>query len=175
MYATDLTWSYQTQWIVNRRALIANYTSYIQDSTRPPNSQIEDDLMDIYMKRVTVNVGNELLQRNILLLPTVQDMFNNCLSKMAQNHNLTVNRTVSSNWILSNLTVAQGKHINYCCTTRKLHVKKSKITCTPHPTIDRSSQLVDVIIEEEYVDQYGEIEDIMDFVFRENSQASKRD
>ncbi len=71
------------------------------------------------MKRVTVNVGNELLQRNVLLLPTVQDMFNNCLSKMAQNHNLTVNRTVSSNWILSNLTVALGKHINYCCTTRK--------------------------------------------------------
>ncbi len=58
---------------------------------------------------------------------------------------------------------------------KKLHVKKSKITCTPHPTIDRSSQLVDVIIEEEYVDQYDEIDDIMDFVFRENSQASKRD
>ncbi len=25
---------------------------------------------------------------------------------------------------------------------KKLHVKKSKITCTPHPTIDRSSQLL---------------------------------
>ncbi len=58
----------------------------------------------------------------------------------------------------------------------RLTVIKAKtrpgIEATPHPTIDRSSQLVDVIIEEEYVDQYGEIEDIMDFVFRENSQQA---
>lgn len=63
------------------------------------------------------SIGNELLQRNVLLLPTVHDIFSGYVDEMAQG--LTINKVVSSAWILSNLTVALGKNITYTFGTRK--------------------------------------------------------
>ena len=77
----------------------------------------DDELIQICMKRAIVTVGNELLQRNVLLLQTVHDIFCRYVNEMAQG--LKINKVVSSAWILSNLTVALGKHITYTCSTRK--------------------------------------------------------
>ena len=65
------------------------------------------------MKRAIVTVGNDLLQRKVLLLPTVHDIFCGYVNEMTQG--LKIKMVVFSAWILSNLTVALGKHITYTC------------------------------------------------------------
>ncbi len=48
-------------------------------------------------------------------------------------------------------------------------------TRTPHLTLDSSSQLVDVTVEEEYQNEHNGIEDIMDFVFGEYEPPTETD
>ena len=77
--------------------------------------------IDIAMKRVAIIVGKELLDGNVLLLPSVHDVFCVCASEIIRANNLKGDPTkfVTSRWILSNLKVSLQGHIAYNCKIRK--------------------------------------------------------
>ncbi len=73
------------------------------------------------MKRVTIDVARELMNRNALLLPAVHDMLHQYTSELLRKNNLEstdVTKLATSRWVLSSLTGTLKNHIAYKCTVR---------------------------------------------------------
>ena len=87
----------------------------------PTSIQSTSELVDATMKRVVVAVGKELLDRNVLLLPSVYDLFCSQASELSCNLEEEVDTTklVTSAWIMSSLKVTLKNHIVYTCKIRK--------------------------------------------------------
>ena len=77
------------------------------------------EAIDASMKRVVVDVGRELMDKNALLLPTVRDLLCQYATELLRVNNLDITQLVTSRWILSNLTTTLQDHMAYKCSVRK--------------------------------------------------------
>ena len=75
------------------------------------------------MDKTVVHVGEELLQRKALLLPAVHDFFleryDEMIAEVSNLQGAEKNTSITSLWILSNLTNALQHHLVYTCKARK--------------------------------------------------------
>lgn len=91
----------------------------IGNTAKPSTFQ---QVCDLATDKTVVYVGEELLQRNALLLPVVYDYFSECLNKALAEVNLqgTERKTsLTSLWVLSNLISTLQHHLVYSCKARK--------------------------------------------------------
>ena len=84
-----------------------------------PNTQPKsvEEVIDRAMIRVTIAVGKELLDGNVLLLPDVHNTYVNELIT-GNGFSDTVNMP-NSRWVISNLISSLKHHIACNCKTRK--------------------------------------------------------
>ena len=73
------------------------------------------------MDKTVIYVGEELLQRKVILLPVVHDFFSGCFHEILTEGDLQgIEKTsVTSLWVLSNLTSALQQHLVFSCKTCK--------------------------------------------------------
>ena len=75
------------------------------------------------MVRLTIEVGEELLKREVLLLPVAYDRLIAIATKIMERSSTTANvelqSMVSSRWVLSSLTANLQHHITCSCKVRK--------------------------------------------------------
>ena len=77
------------------------------------------DVIDTAMHHTCIFVAEFLLQGESLLLPTAHAFFD---QELVGKHNLSNDETkvsVTSRWILSNLTISLGHHLSRACKIRK--------------------------------------------------------
>ena len=81
-----------------------------------PNTQPKsvEDVIDRAMIRVTIAVGKELLDGNVLLLPDVHNKFCTYANGISDTVNMP-----NSRWVISNLISSLKHHIACNCKTHK--------------------------------------------------------
>ena len=79
------------------------------------------ELVDATIKRIVVAVGKELLDGNVLLLPSVFGLFCKEATQLATDLEEEVNTTnlVTTAWIMSSLKMSLKNHIVYTCRIKK--------------------------------------------------------
>ena len=114
--------------ILKRGDDIASSDSHLQQLIMTLSQQISSNVssvkeaIDASMKRVVVDVGRELMDKNALLLPTVRDLLCQYATELLRVNNLEsedITQLVTSRWILSNLTATLQDHMTYKCSVRK--------------------------------------------------------
>ena len=83
---------------------------------------ILQQVCDLAMDKTVVHVVEELLQRKAILLPAVHDFFlekHDEILATINLHETEAKTTVTSLWVLSNLTSALQHHLVYSCKARK--------------------------------------------------------
>lgn len=87
----------------------------------PTNIQSTTDLIEAAMNRVAIAVGTELLDRNVLLLPSVHDLFCSIANELSVHLDevITPSKLVTSAYILSSLTATLQHHITCYCKIKK--------------------------------------------------------
>ena len=86
---------------------------------QPKTSQ---QVRDLAMDKTIVHVGEELLQGKAILLPIAHEFFSEKHDEILASidlHETEIKTTVTSLWVLSNLTSALQHHLAYSCKTRK--------------------------------------------------------
>ena len=86
---------------------------------QPKTSQ---QVRDLAMDKTIVHVGEELLQGKAILLPVAHEFFSEKHDEILASidlHETEIKTTVTSLWVLSNLTSALQHHLAYSCKTRK--------------------------------------------------------
>ena len=98
------------------QAVLDNLRLKINTQGRPCTMQ---QVCDLAMDRTVVHVGEELLQRNAILLPAVHDFFSSCQDEITAVVNLQGTERKTSMWVLSNLSSSLKHHLVYTCKARK--------------------------------------------------------
>lgn len=90
---------------------------YIQQTNPVPLQEV----CELAMDKTVVHVGEDLLQRKAILLPVAHDFFVEMYDDILASTDLqgTETKTISSIWVLSNLTNALQHHLVYSCKARK--------------------------------------------------------
>ena len=80
------------------------------------------DVINIAMAKTVVTVGNVLLENRAMLLPIIHSMFTNYAQDLAKAEDLQEPpelKSLSSRWVLSELTAQLQHHMVYSCKVRK--------------------------------------------------------
>ena len=82
-----------------------------------------DEAIDRAMKKVTIEVGRTVLQRDVLLLPAIQEIFLKYVKMFsAELNSIDINmltERITCRMILSHLTANLQHHVTFKCTARK--------------------------------------------------------
>ena len=101
------------------KALVKTFTQ------QPPSIECivsNEDIIAAAMNKTLITVGKMLLENQALLLPTIHSTFNKHAKDLVMVKGLQEPQelqTISSRWILSELTVNFQHHIAYSCKVRK--------------------------------------------------------
>ena len=84
-----------------------------------------EGVLSVAVTHTTVKVGEDLLKREVLLLPAVHEFFNQCVNSIAaasdklDKTDLKDKTKVTSLWVLSELSANLKQHMACACRTRK--------------------------------------------------------
>ena len=86
-----------------------------------PTEVITQDVIDVAIKITILSVGNILLEKHAVLLPTIHSIFVGHVTDMSEGGNVNIEgvKSVSSRCILSHLTASLEHHITYSCKVQK--------------------------------------------------------
>ncbi len=92
------------------------------NSKQVPLKCASTDVIDTAMHYTSIFVAEILLQGESLLLPMVHTFFDKKVQELVGKHNINIdeiNVSVTSRWILSNLTISLAHHLSCACKVKK--------------------------------------------------------
>ena len=106
---------------ISRDSDLQSLIEEVRQKTCQPTTLQE--VSNLAMNATIAHVGKELLQQRAILLPDVHDFFseyqNTILKASNIEHEEEATNTVTSQWVLSNLTTALQHHLVYACRVKK--------------------------------------------------------
>ena len=79
-----------------------------------------DHALSYSVCKSAILVGEKILEQNAILLPEVYDYFNKMYADITMSQSIVgLNTTVSSNWLLSELSAILEHHMAYRCSVRR--------------------------------------------------------
>lgn len=102
--------------------LISSIEMLTQQVTPIDDIKTESDVVEYAMSKTTIDVGNLLLQGEVLLLSTAHDIYKRYEKEIMQNKRLDFNMkmiTITARRVLAKLKANFGKYLMFACKVRK--------------------------------------------------------